>query len=79
MLRVAVVEADGATATTTGNIVVVSDESTQVPIALIWRVAGQIEYLTVADGERFQRALDTATFPSQRGYAAPKTVVRNSG
>lgn len=75
MLRVAVVERDGSTAVAIGNVVVISDERTQVPIALVRYIGNTIEYLTQQDGERFVKALNESTFESQRGYAAANKVV----
>lgn len=76
MLRAAVVESNGETVSAVGRIVVVSDEQSRVPIALIHSVNGIIEFLTHEDGTKFENALRAYTFDSQRGYEKPNKVVK---
>ena len=76
MLKINVVEPGGRVVSTTGSVVVIADAQTHLPVVLIRRVAGLIEYLSINDGERFQQALAESVYPSQMPYPLPNKVVR---
>lgn len=75
MLKVRVLEQDGTTAVATGKAVVIVDESTGVPLAMVRQTGGMVEFLTQAD-EDFEQRVSESFYDSDLSSA--KSVVRKS-